>query len=89
MSEIGDTFNALREIRREKRLGNRNFSTQRLIDLNIPFESKNDGIHLIVRLPNDNLIDFWPSTGLWMERGTNKKMRGVRNLIFRYDSLIL
>lgn len=86
MSEIGDVYNAIREVRRKKRLSNREFSTQRLVDLNIPFESKNLGIHLIISC-NAVVIDFWPSTGLWMERGTGKKMRGVRNLIKRYDSI--
>lgn len=86
MGDMGDMFNALREERKIKRNSNRNFSTQYLDDLKIPFESKNGGIHLIVTV-GTVVIDFWPSTGLWMERGINKKQRGVRYLIKRYYEL--
>ena len=77
MSDLGDDFKAMRELSQEKRERNRAASTAILRRVGIPFESKNDGAHLIVLYA----IDFWPGTGLWIVRKTKKKGRGVRNLL--------
>jgi hypothetical protein len=62
---------------KEKRKSNTINSTDLLIKFGIPFESKNYGAHLVV----DCNIDFWPSTGLFINRKTKKKGRGISNLL--------
>ena len=74
------THEELKEYSKAKKLTNKEKSTQLLKDDNIKFESKNNGIHLIVSYGNGK-IDFYPSTGLWSVRGQNKKKRGVYPLI--------
>lgn len=63
----------------EKRANNRDRSTEILVLAGIPFVSKNNGAHLIVA----ERFDFWPGTGLWMERGKAQKHRGIRSLVAR------
>lgn len=77
MSEIGDTFGAMRGLSRAKRQENTKNSTQILVEKGIKFASKNNGIHLIV----EDMFDFYPSTGLFMNRENGKRGRGVFNLI--------
>jgi hypothetical protein len=80
MSEIADIFNALKELKKERKQNNLEYSTQLLIDKNISFESKNYGVHLIVN-HNNKIIDFWPSTGKWKDRKKSHYCRGVKKLI--------
>ncbi len=61
----------------ERRQNNTKMSTRLLRDKGIPFESFNDGAHLFVA----ELFDFWPSTGLYINRKTLKRKRGVFTLI--------
>lgn len=77
MSEISETYSALRNYRSIKRYQNKTSSTEILIKHEIPFVSKNNGVHLIV----SNRYDYWPSTGLYINRKTGKRKRGVFNLI--------
>lgn len=63
-----------------KREGNRNYGAQQLTAKGIAFESKNGGAHLIVRHAG-RVLDFWPGTGRWIQRGTEAKHRGVASLI--------
>lgn len=63
----------------DKRASNRDRSTEILVLAGISFVSKNNGAHLIVA----ERFDFWPGTGLWMERGRAHKHRGIRSLIER------
>lgn len=78
MGDIADEYRALDEIQRQKRADNTQRSTAYLAGLNIPFESKNHGAHLIVA----GVVDFWPSTGLWIPRDPkHSRGRGVRNLL--------
>lgn len=72
-------WKALRQARQEKRSSNQQQSTQLLRKNQIDFTAKNYGIHLIIH--TTPVIDFYPSTGLWIERGTNIKRRGVRKLL--------
>ncbi len=67
----------VRKFKHEKRASNRDRSTEILVIAGIPFVSKNNGAHLIVA----ERFDFWPGTGLWMERGKPKKHRGIQSLI--------
>ena len=79
MSDMGDIFKALKEDRKIKKSSNKESSTQILIDHGIEFESKNDGVHLIVTCGTGK-IDFWPSTGKWTPRG-ERDGRGISKLI--------
>lgn len=81
MSEIGETFAALKEVSRAKRAANVLSSAELLAQAGIAFTDLNDdGIHLRL-LVGRQLIDFWPSTGRWMLKGSPRKHRGVKSLI--------
>jgi hypothetical protein len=64
----------------DKRAKNREWSTNRLIELGVNFESKNDGAHLIVR-HGENVVDFWPGTGKYIFRKSSTKGRGINRLL--------
>lgn len=83
-SEIGEAFHAMREANVAKKRANLEASTMILNELNIKFESKNYGIHLVVTGKSE-IIDFWPSTGKFISRKGNLKGRGVRNLLKHCD----
>lgn len=82
MSEMGEDFAAWREVKQAKRASNTEQSTAILQRSGVTFSSPNDGAHLIV-LAGPHVVDFWPSTGLWIIRKakTNARRRGVRKLI--------
>ncbi len=84
MGDMGDYWRdvrpAMQEESRQKRASNRESSAKMLTAAGIAFETKNEGAHLIVTA-NGRTVDFWPGTGLWIERGTSKQKRGVRRLI--------
>lgn len=44
------------------------------------FEVKNDGQHIVV-FSGQEVIDFWPSTQLWVPRGTDEHREGIHVLI--------
>lgn len=61
-----------------KRALNTASSTDILAQRGVPFESKNNGAHLIVA---GGRLDFWPSTGVFIERKTGLRGRGVFKLL--------
>lgn len=63
----------------DKRASNRENSARLLHQAGVRFDMKNDGAHLIVR--SNPIVDFWPGTGKYIQRGTNKQGRGVFNLL--------
>ncbi len=63
-----------------KRASNRAASARLLSEAGIKFIPKNLGAHLIVTA-GAKTIDFWPGTGLWQERGSKYRRRGVQSLI--------
>jgi hypothetical protein len=65
---------------KKKRAHNRETSSKILAAAGLFFETKNKGAHLIV-MAGGRTVDFWPGTGLWIERGKPKQRRGVNNLI--------
>lgn len=79
MGDMSETFKAMKEHSKEKRASNRDRSTEMLVLAGIPFVSKINGAHLIVA----EKYDFWPGTGLWMERGKTKRNRGIHSLMVR------
>lgn len=81
MSEIGEMFEGFAEASKLRRASNRENSASILSDHRVHFVSKNDGAHLIVK-NNGKVVDFWPGTGLWIDRSNqSKKARGVFPLL--------
>ena len=80
MSELGDVFALWDEEKKLKKKYNANKSTQLLIDNDVVFTSNNNGVHLIVE-GRGCLIDFWPSTGKWINRPSGIPRRGVFRLL--------
>lgn len=80
MGDMDEEFRALREYTKTKRRNNTKSSTALLEASGVKFESKNGGSHLIVTTGH-GLVDFWPSSGLWIPRKTHKRKGGVKNLI--------
>ena len=77
MGDMGEFWNDVNVERKAKRASNLDYSTELLKENKINFISKNNGVHLIV----ENKYDFYPSTGLFINRENKKKKRGVKNLI--------
>lgn len=80
MGDMGDDFKVLREFRKAKRQDNKASSTEILTEKGFKFERKNFGEHLILK-NETSTFDFYPSTGLFIDRATKKKGRGIFNLI--------
>lgn len=66
--------------RKKKRHQNKEYSTNLLIREKIDFESFKEGDHLVIT-HNNKVIDFWPSTGKFIDRKTKKHRRGVKVLL--------
>lgn len=79
MSETVEIFQALKVISSQRRAANLKQGLKLLRESGIPFEEKNNGVHVIVH--SQPAIDYWPSTGLWIVRGSQKRSRGILNLI--------
>lgn len=77
MSESSDDWKAWREDSQKRRGENRLNSPLILNAEGIGFVSHNHEAHLVVQ----ERWDFWPGTGLWYDRQTRRKGRGVRRLI--------
>ena len=83
MSELGEVFKEWHEVKKEKKQSNLEYNTKLLINKGILFESKNNGLHLVIT-HKEETIDFWPSTGLFWVRKC-KQGRGIKNLIKLLD----
>ena len=79
-NETTEMWREHKEAGQKKRRDNKKASTQVLIDKHIDFESKNFGVHIIVSNKN-GFIDYWPSTGKFIQRFNNKSGRGINNLL--------
>lgn len=84
MGDMGDDFRAWNKYIKEKKLSNLESSTEILIRNQINFTSHNGGVHLIITSLNE-IIDYWPSTGKWIVRKSNKQGRGVFKLLKRIN----
>lgn len=72
-------FNAAkRQMKQQKRRENLEYSTKFLERKAISFKSLNNGVHLQVEAKG-TIIDFWPSTGLWILKDGTRN-RGIFNL---------
>lgn len=79
-SEIVATWRALHVAHAAKRAANREASPEILARAGVAFESKNFGAHLIIE-HGGRLVDFWPGTGLWIDRESRRRARGVKHLL--------
>ena len=77
MGDMGDFWRGVNGYSQAKRWSNLESSTGIMERSGVPFVSKNNGVHLIVA----DRWDYWPSTGLFIDRITKKKGRGVNNLL--------
>lgn len=77
MSEIGEYYKERREANKKHRYAHHAAALVLLNDANIHYESKNDGLHLVIAAR----WDLWPSTGKWRDRKTNTYNHGVKKLI--------
>lgn len=79
--DIAETWRLLNEMKAAKRAYNRQASARLLEKSGIPFNTKNNGAHLILKF-GKIWANLWPGTGLWTTYTPNKiKGRGVANLI--------
>lgn len=78
--DIIDNWKDAKVAATKKRAVNRETSAKFLQRQGVPFESKNNGAHLIISI-GPMRVDFWPGTGLWTEKGMHHKTgRGVFKL---------
>lgn len=85
MGDVGDMYKFLRDQRKIESRKKLQYSTDTLKDFGIDFESKNRGLHFVVK-KGDDVYDFYPSTGKYRIRGKNgakfgRWKFGVDNLI--------
>jgi len=80
MGDVGESFEGWKEESQERKRRNLEQSTKILEDRGILFESKNGGVHIIIKAEREK-FDFWPSTGKFTSRVTKKSGRGVFKLL--------
>jgi hypothetical protein len=67
-------------LERQERVGrNKSFAVEMLRECNVSFQVKNNGEHVIVA--GNPATDYWPGTGLFIQRKTKKEGRGIYNLL--------
>lgn len=75
-----DDWRAYKQERQQRRYDNRKSGVEILQQHAVQFQTK-DQIHLIVKHAGKT-IDFWPSTGKWIDRAAvNHHRRGVFQLL--------
>lgn len=77
MGSVREDYRERDRYSRMKKQANKKFSTELLVKEGIAFESRDNGLHLVIRTRKGN-INFFPSTGLY--NGAIKG-RGVYNLL--------
>lgn len=81
MGDMIDLYGDLRKQKQEERAKRRAADLMLLAEEGINLASiNNDGAHIIVN-HGGRVIDYWPGTGLWIDRKTQKRRRGARQLI--------
>ena len=78
---MGEMWPGKTEESKDRRGRNRAWSAAKLRSEGVPFMSKNDGAHLILKRTGHAAIDFWPGTGKWIPRGGGEPRRGIRSLL--------
>lgn len=75
-SEDAEMWREYCKMKQAKKRSNKQKSTDILEQYGFHFRSHNHGIHLVIE-HNCMTVDFWPSTGKWIHRQTQKKGRGI------------
>ena len=88
MSELGEMYAAMRGRSADRKARRRTSAPAGLASRGVAFESKNEGAHLIVDGGTLGKIDFWPGTGLWVERKSGRRRRGFGALVRRITGLL-
>jgi hypothetical protein len=77
MSDLGETFKEYRKMRKEKKIKNIHTSLDILDRNEIDYKILSmNGPHILVEG-----FDYWASTGLFINRKTKKRGRGIFNLL--------
>jgi hypothetical protein len=76
MSDMGELFCAARVASQEKRSANLESSVELLTNSGVSFEKLSEHHYLVA-----GRYDFWPSTGLFIDRKTKSKSRGIFELL--------
>lgn len=79
MSELGDTFKAMREENQAKRASNLAHSVEALKACGINFKTLSEHHFRIGE------FDFWPSTGKWINTRTKRHGRGLVSLLSKIE----
>jgi hypothetical protein len=74
---LSETYEAMRKESRQRRARNRDRAVVALAEASVPFDTRNNGAHLIVR----GRLDYWPGTGKWSDRETPNNGRGIASLL--------
>lgn len=81
MGDMAEVFREMTKYQKEKRRNRLIANTEKLKAANVNFESKNNGVHIIIN-HNGKIIDFYPSTGLfWDRKNPKNKKRGIDKLL--------
>ncbi len=81
MSDLGETFKAMREESQTRRAENKIRGLRELDEAGIPYQVFSWD-HVLVYG-----FDYWPSTGLFIDRKTKRRGRGIRKLLLKIEDL--
>lgn len=82
MGDMGEIYKAMNELNKAKKIISYNNALLELLKFDIEYEKLSE-YHLLV----EGYVDFWPSTGKFIDRKTQKKGVGVQSL-FKHIGLI-
>ena len=76
-SEMGEIYYAMRKAKQERKQANKANGTEKIKRSGYSFVTHNDGLHIVI----ENRVDYWPSTGKFIDRQTKRKGRGILPLL--------
>jgi hypothetical protein len=80
--EIDELRREAKEHDQERRANARRNARQSLVNAGVKFDWNNGGAHLVVYVPDGQVVDFWPGTSLWIIRGEEiRHQGGAREII--------
>jgi len=86
MGDVGDDYRAWDKAKKEQKRANLVQSTALIMAQGFNrVETKNGGTHLVIH-HNNEIADFWPSTGKYKIRFKGGYKRGVKRLIKELNS---
>jgi hypothetical protein len=80
MGDMGDYFRDVDAAMRADKELRLEETMEILSHSGLPFENHDCGRHLIFRY-GKHVIDFWPTTGRWFDRKTNRRGRWIERLL--------